>query len=98
MVLKVRDRSQSLLQALKLDFPSKMRDLDAYLPSYVTFCRFVGFRSCEHLFDVLGCLFHDFVRVAPAGNPLQPISGPCSIEKYSSLRMANRYTRIFDVG
>ena len=30
--------------------------------------------------------------------PLQPISRPCSIEKYSSSRMANRYTRIFDAG
>ena len=29
---------------------------------------------------------------------LTPISGPCSIEKYPSLRMANRYTRIFDAG
>ena len=38
-------------------------------------------------------------------HPLQPISGPCSIEKYPSLgmeypssRMANRYTCIFDAG
>ena len=31
---------QSLLQALASNFPSKMRDLDAYLPSYCTFCRF----------------------------------------------------------
>ena len=29
---------------------------------------------------------------------LQPISGACSIEKYPSLRMANRYTRIVDAG
>ena len=35
--LGVRDWSQGLLQALKFIFPSKMRDLDAYLPSYVTF-------------------------------------------------------------
>ena len=26
------------------------------------------------------------------------ISGPCSIEKYPSSQMANRYTRIFDAG
>ena len=39
-VLRVRDQSQSLLQALKLNFPSKMCDLDAYLSSYVTFRRF----------------------------------------------------------
>ena len=26
------------------------------------------------------------------------MSGPCSFEKYPSLRMANRYTRIFDAG
>ena len=31
-------------------------------------------------------------------HPLQPISRPCSIEKYPSSRMANRYTRIFDAG
>ena len=30
--------------------------------------------------------------------PLQPLSGPCSIEKYPSSRIANRYTRIFDAG
>ena len=28
----------------------------------------------------------------------QPLSGPCSIEKYPSARMANRYTCIFDAG
>ena len=39
-VLRVPDQSQSLLQALKLNFPSKMCDLDAYLPSYATFRRF----------------------------------------------------------
>ena len=33
-----------------------------------------------------------------AGNFLQPVSGPCSIEKYPSSRMANRHTRIFDAG
>ena len=31
-------------------------------------------------------------------HPLQPIFGACSIEKYPSSRMANRYTRIFDAG
>ena len=30
--------------------------------------------------------------------PLQPLSGPCSIEKYPSSGMANRYTRILDAG
>ena len=49
-------------------------------------------------FDDLGFLLYDSVRVATAGNPLQPISRPCSIEKYPSSRMANRYARIFDVG
>ena len=39
-VSRVRDQSQGLLQALKSNFLSKMCDLDAYLPSYVTFCRF----------------------------------------------------------
>ena len=34
----------------------------------------------------------------PDANPLQPISGPCSIGKYPSSRMANRYARIFDAG
>ena len=34
----------------------------------------------------------------PDVHPLQLISGPCSIEKYPSSRMANRYTRIFDAG
>ena len=34
----------------------------------------------------------------PAVNPFQPISRPCSIEKYPSSQMANRYTRIFDAG
>ena len=57
-----------------------------------------GWESCEPLFDELGFLFHDFVRVAAATNPHRPISGPCSIEKYPSSRMANRYTRIFDAG
>ena len=48
------------------------------------------------------CLFlrYNFLFVsAPCGAyPLQPISGPCSIEKYPSSRMANRYTCIFDAG
>ena len=39
-----------------------------------------------------------FVSSSTDVHPLQPISGPCSIEKYPSLRMANRYTRIFDAG
>ena len=39
-----------------------------------------------------------FVSRPMADYPLQPISGPCSIEKYPSSRMANRYTRIFDAG
>ena len=39
-VLRVRDQSQSLLQALKLNFLSKMCDLVAYLASYFTFRRF----------------------------------------------------------
>ena len=39
-VLRGRDQSQSLLQALKLNFLSKMCDLDAYLSSYVTFRHF----------------------------------------------------------
>ena len=39
-VLRVQDQSQILLQALKLNFPSKICDLDAYLSRYVTFRRF----------------------------------------------------------
>ena len=39
-----------------------------------------------------------FVSVSHGVHHLQPISGPCSIEKYPSSRMANRYTRIFDAG
>ena len=39
-VFGARDLFQSLLQAFKLNFPSKMGDLDAYLPSYITFRRF----------------------------------------------------------
>ena len=35
-----RDWSQRLLLALRFDFPSKMCDSDAYLPSYITFHRF----------------------------------------------------------
>ena len=35
---------------------------------------------------------------ATAANSLQPISRPCSIKKYPSSRMANRYNRIFDAG
>ena len=35
-----RDWFQSLLQALRFNFPSKMLDLDAYVSSYVTFRRF----------------------------------------------------------
>ena len=38
-VLRVRDQSQSLLQALKLNFPSKMCDLDAHVSSYCIFRR-----------------------------------------------------------
>ena len=37
-------------------------------------------------------------KSAPDASPFQPISGACSIEKYPSSRMANRYTRIFDAG
>ena len=48
------------------------------------------------------CLFlgYNFLFVSSFSvvYPLQPISRPCSIEKYSSSRMANRYTRIFDAG
>ena len=36
--------------------------------------------------------------LAHIAQPLKLISGPCSIEKYPSSRMANRYTRIFDAG
>ena len=39
-VFGARDPFQSLLQALKLNLPARMCDLDAYLPSYVTFRRF----------------------------------------------------------
>ena len=38
------------------------------------------------------------MRVSHGAHPLQPLSGPCSIEKYPPSRMANRYTRIFDAG
>ena len=36
----MRDQSRSLLQALKLNLPSQMFDLDAYMQGYVTFRRF----------------------------------------------------------
>ena len=39
-VLGVRDQSQSQLQVLRLNFPSKVSDLDAYVSSYSTFRRF----------------------------------------------------------
>ena len=39
-ILWARDQSQRLLQALASNFPSKMRDLDAYVSSYDTFRRF----------------------------------------------------------
>ena len=42
--------------------------------------------------------YDDFRRFEPTRAPLQPISGPCSIEKYPSSRMASRYNRIFDAG
>ena len=57
-----------------------------------------GLEGCEPLLGDLGFPFYDFVRVATAGNPLKPISRPCSIEKYPSLRLANRYTCILDKG
>ena len=57
-----------------------------------------GLESCEPLFDDLGVLFHEFCTYVLTVQPLQPISGPCSIEKHPSLQMANRYTRIFDAG
>ena len=45
-------------------------------------------------------LFNGFSSHYPARpqrhHPLQPISRPCSIEKYPSSPMASRYTRIFD--
>merc|ERR1711965_677021 len=61
------------------------------------------------LFDVLNIFFYNkkvvflrynflFVSRPMAGYPLQLISGPCSIAKYPSSRMANRYNRIFDAG
>ena len=39
-VFGLQDLFQSLLQALTSNFPSKLSDLDAHLPSYVTFRRF----------------------------------------------------------
>ena len=55
--------------------------------------------ACEEGWEM--CFFFKWV-VEPLEShgvhPLQPISRPCSIEKYPSSRMANRYTRIFDAG
>ena len=61
------------------------------------------------LFDVLNIVFYNekyvFDRVNVFLCPwthqvhsLEPISEPCSMEKYPPSRMANRYTRIFDAG
>ena len=58
------------------------------------------------LFDILNIFFYygkvsfAWVQLPFVCRPTTPklISGPCNIEKYPFLRMANRYTRIFDVG
>ena len=54
VVLRVRDQSQSLLQASKLNFLLKVYDLEAYLPSYVTFRHF-----CR-VWEVATSFFLDF--------------------------------------
>ena len=43
VVVGPRDLFQSLLQASRFNFPSKMCDLDAYVSSYATFRRFRRF-------------------------------------------------------
>ena len=50
------------------------------------------------LFDRFEYLFLDLGTSSPGCQPFQPISRPCSTEKYPSSRMGNRYTRIFDAG
>ena len=57
-----RVRSQRLLQALRFDFPSKMNDLDAYLPSYVTFCRFRRFWKVANTFLLIWDSFSLILR------------------------------------
>ena len=59
-VFWAQDHVQGLLQALRLDFPSKMYDLDAYVSSYVTFCRFRRDWKVANPFLIdLGFLFFD---------------------------------------
>ena len=58
----------------------------------------MGLASCEPLFADLGSPFYKFCRCTLTVQPLQPISRPCSKEKYPSSRMANGYTGIFDAG
>ena len=60
--------------------------------------RFEGARVEWIFLDAYLPSYDDFRRFEPRCPPLQPISGPCSIEKYVSSRMAKRYTRIFDAG
>ena len=81
---------------LEVEFPVKNGRFGCVCVELCHFSSFLpGLESCEPLFDDLGPLFHD---ASHGVHPLQPISGPCSIEKYPSSRMANRYTRIFDAG
>ena len=90
---------QSLLQALPSNFLSKMSDLDAYVSSYFIFRRFCRVWKVANPFLMIWDAFFMILGPRPQRHhPLQHISGPCSIEKYPSSRMANRYTRIFDAG
>ena len=93
------DPFQRLLQASKSNFPSKMGDLDAYVSSYSIFCRFCRVLKVANPFLMIWDSFFMILKVyTRRPHPLQPISRPCSIEKYPSSQMANRYTRIFDAG
>ena len=77
-----------------------MHFLDAYLLSYSILKELDALilkelETCKTLFDEH---FVGFGEQPAMPKPLQPVSRPCSIEKYPSSQMANRYTRIFDAG
>ena len=54
-----------------------------------------GLESCEPLFDDLGFPFHEFWTYALTAQPLQPISRPCSIEKYPTFVTSEAVVPLF---
>ena len=67
-IFGARDPFQGLLQALTSNFPSKMCDLDAYLPSYATFRRFRRFWKVANPFLRIWCSFGYFLAALAAEN------------------------------